>query len=104
MAKLSKKLGKTEIKVLRAIANGTRCFDSVPECRAVWRLVEREYIGAEFVTETHGRFKHFNWGRNWVYRTERTDHVRVTAPKIEAAIAKHGLPLFLKSLAQEEAR
>jgi hypothetical protein len=98
------KMTKTEIKVLRAIAEGRREFDLVPECRAIWKMVKKGYIEAEYKEIRVGRFKHYQWGRHWKHVTERSDYIRVKAPKIEAAIAKHGLPLFLRSLAQKEAR
>lgn len=98
------KLTKTEIKVLRAIAEGTREFDKVPEARAIRKLAERGYITAELKECTVQERRAHTFGRHVTYHSKPACFLRVSAPKIEKVISAVGVKTFLRSLAQEESR
>jgi hypothetical protein len=95
--------GKTEIKVLRAIAEGRREFDKVPEARAIWKLVAKGHVEATVIEQTVQERRAHTFGRHVTYHAMPAPFIRVSAPKIEKVISTVGLNTFLRSLAQEEA-
>lgn len=95
------KFTKTEAKVLKLIAEGKRGFDTSRECAAVWRLAAKGHIEATSVVKRDGEYNTLTWGRRYGYHNRVGGYVRVSAPKIEAAVAKHGLETMLRAVEKD---
>jgi hypothetical protein len=96
-------LTKTEIRVLKMIAEGHREFDKVQEARAIWKLMAKGHIEATVIEQTVQERRAHTFGRHVTYHAMPAPFIRVSAPKIEKVISTVGLNTFLHSLAQEEA-
>jgi hypothetical protein len=92
------KLTLTQKEVLKAIIGGTRVFAQSKEVKAVGELAARGYIGFEMLEGSQRVSRSYNFGRTVVSKIIPDVAVRVSAPKIEAAIAKHGASPLLASM------
>lgn len=91
-------LTQTEIEVLKAIVNGTRVFAQSQEVKAIRKLTDRGYISFELLQGTQKVARSYNFGRTTISKIIPDVAVRISAPKIEAAVAKHGAAIVIKSI------
>jgi len=98
---LPKKLGVTEVAVLIAVARGERVFAGHREIMALHKLAARGWIEVEVKTAMLERRRAYNFGRYTKYDHVPEAGAHVKAPRIEAAIEKHGLATMIRAIRGE---
>jgi len=101
---LPKKLGVTEVAVMIAVAKGERVFGGHREIMALHKLAARGWIEVEVKAYVTERRRSYNFGRHTKYDHVPEAGAHVKAPKIEAAIERHGLATMIRAIRGEGAK